>query len=363
MAGDSGQEKTEAPTPKKRRDARDRGEVPRSQEVTTAFLLLMGAAVIHFGSPFLGQSEVSVFRHVMQGISGTPAGIDGAAAMVVGVGWAALGAIAPVVLALSTTALAVSGIQARGVLSIDPLKPKWERLDPLKNAKRIWGVQAIAQLAKSLLKLLIIGVAVYVVLTKAITELPYLGMQGPSALAVFFKSFAVRLLATSGIAYMILALADYAFQLWQHERQLKMSREEIRREFKDSDGDQVMKVRRRTMGRAMARRRMMLAVSDADVVITNPTHLAIALKYDPTEAPAPVVLAMGARKMAMRIREVARKHGVPIIENRPLARALWATSKVGSAIPVDLYVAVAEILAFVIRNQRRHRPWAGSEVV
>ena len=363
MSGESGQEKTEAPTPKKRRDARDRGEVPRSQEVTTAFLLLMGAAVIQFGSAFLGQSEVNVFRLVMQKLPAMPVGVEGTASFVTGIGWIALAGMAPVVLALATTSLAVSGIQARGVLSVDPLKPKWERLDPLKNAKRIWGVQAIAQLAKSLFKLLIVGVAIYVVLNKAMAELPDLGKQGPYALPVVFKSYAVRLLATAGLAYMLLALADYAFQLWQHERQLKMSREEIRREHKDSDGDQVMKVRRRTMGRAMARRRMMLAVSDADVVITNPTQLAIALKYDPTEAPAPIVLAMGARKMATRIREVARKHGVPIIENKPLARALWATSKVGIPIPVDLYVAVAEILAFVIRNRRRHRPWAGSEVV
>ena len=192
-------------------------------------------------------------------------------------------------------------------------------------------------------------------------EIPELGKQGPAALALLFKSYAVRVLGSAGLAYLFLALADYAFQIWQHERQLKMSREEIRREHKEMEGDQVMKVRRRTMGRALARRRMLLSVSDADVVITNPTRLAIALKYDPMVAPAPVVLAMGARKMAARIREVAKANGVPIIENQPLARALWATSKVGFPIPVDLYVAVAEVLAFVFRSRRR--AWSGSEVV
>ena len=173
----------------------------------------------------------------------------------------------------------------------------------------------------------------------------------------------MRILASAGGAYLFLALADYAFQVWQHERQLKMSREELRKEQKEMEGDQVMKVRRRTMGRQLARRRMLLAVSEADVVITNPTHLAIALKYDPNEASAPVVLAMGARKMAFRIREIAKANGVAIVENKPLARALWATARVGLPIPVELYVAVAEVLAFVIRTRRSRRPWTGNEVI
>ena len=266
--------------------------------------------------------------------------------------------MAPVILGLGATAAVVSGVQARGVLTAEPLKPKLERLNPMTNAKRIWGVQAVAQLAKSLLKLLIVGIAIYVVLTAAMAELPALARQGPAALVVLFKSLSARLLATAGGAYLALALADYAFQVWQHERRLKMTKEEVRKEHKEVEGDQVMKVRRRTMGRALARRRMLLAVSDADVVITNPTRLAIALKYDPAVAPAPVVLAMGARKIAQRIREEAFKHGVPVIENRPLARALWATSKVGLPIPVELYVAVAEVLAFVIKNRQRRR-WSG----
>lgn len=363
MSDDGFQERTEAPTPKRRREAREKGEVPRSQEVTTAFLLLMGALVVHAGSPWLGEVGVRTFRHTIGGLAVDPGGVEGVSAMVRGLGWMTLAGMAPAVLALGGMALVVSGIQARGILTVEPLKPKWVRLNPIKNVRRIWGVQAIAQLAKSLLKLLIVGVAIHLVLTKAMGDLPALGKQGPAALAVLFRSYAVRLLVSAGIAYLFLALADYAFQLWQHERQLKMSREQIRREHKETEGDQVMKVRRRTMGRALARRRMLLAVSDADVVITNPTHLAVALRYDPAQAPAPVVLAMGARKMAARIRQEAMQHGIPVIENRPLARALWATARVGFPIPVDLYVAVAEVLAFVIRTGRRRRPWAGSAVV
>ncbi|MGI9625691.1 MAG: EscU/YscU/HrcU family type III secretion system export apparatus switch protein [Longimicrobiales bacterium] len=363
MADQSSGEKTEAPTPKRRRDARQKGDVPRSQEVTTAFLLMMGAVVVNMATPALGVAGAQSFRQVIQKISALPVGVEGHATFLAGIGWMVLAAMAPILLALGATSLLVSGIQGRGILTATPLKPKWARLNPLTNIKRIWGVQALAQLAKSLAKLLIVGAAVYAALNQAMGDLPDLGKQGPAALALLFRSYAVRVLGSAGLAYLILALADYAFQTWQHERQLKMSREEIRKEYKESEGDQVMKVRRRTMGRALARRRMLLAVSDADVVITNPTRLAVALRYDPTEAPAPIVLAMGARKMAARIRAVAREHGVPIIENKPLARALWGSARVGFPIPVDLYFAVAEVLAFVIRTGARRSPWSGSEVV
>ena len=340
-----------------------RARSPGARKSPRLSLLLMGALVVWVGSPALGILGSRLFRQVIHGFSITPAGVEGSSALVTGMGWLVLAGMAPILLALSAMALAAAGIQARGVLTVEPLKPKWERLDPIKTAKRLWGVQAVAQLAKSLLKLLIVGTAIWLVLQQAVADLPALGKQGPAALALLFRSYAVRVLAVAGVAYLFLALADYGFQLWQHERQLKMSKEQIRKEHKETEGDQVMKVRRRTMGRALARRRMLLAVSDADVVITNPTHIAVALKYDPSEAPAPVVLAMGARKMAGKIRQIALQSGVPIIENKPLARALWATARVGLPIPVELYVAVAEVLAFVIKNGGRRRRWAGSAVV
>ena len=363
MSDESFQEKTEAPTPKKRRDAREKGEVPKSQEVTTAFLLLAGAVVVQFGAPVIGSVLSRSFRYVTQRLEALPVGVEGHAQFVAGIGWTAVGAMAPVILALGATALLVTGVQGRGVLTVKPLQPQLSRINPLKNAKRMWGVQAIAQFAKSILKLVIIGAVLTAVVQRAMDDVPTLAQQGPHALGTLFTSYAVRILASAGGAYLFLALADYAFQVWQHERQLKMSREELRKEQKEMEGDQVMKVRRRTMGRQLARRRMLLAVSEADVVITNPTHLAIALKYDPNEASAPVVLAMGARKMAFRIREIAKANGVAIVENKPLARALWATARVGLPIPVELYVAVAEVLAFVIRTRRSRRPWTGNEVI
>jgi flagellar biosynthetic protein FlhB len=176
------------------------------------------------------------------------------------------------------------------------------------------------------------------------------------ALLLVIRAYAVRILASAGLALLFLALADYGFQVWQHEKQLRMSRQELKQEHKETEGDPNVKARRRSLARSLARRRMLLAVSQADVVVTNPTHVAVALKYDPTIADAPVVLAMGERKVAEQIKRLAAEAGVPTVENRPLARALLASARVGFPIPLELYVAVAEILAFVIR-QRRGRGW------
>jgi flagellar biosynthetic protein FlhB len=362
MAEESLQERTQAPTPKRRQDARNKGQVPRSQEVTTAFLLLSAAALLHVGGTSLSRSMAELFGLVTLQASAMPTGVQGLAGWLRGWGLHVMGAMAPFLLGMAGVALLVGAIQARGVLTVEPLKPQWSKLDPIQNIKRIWGVRAVAELAKSLLKLTIVSGAAYFALSRALDQIPALGQQGPFALLVVIRSSAVRLLASVGGAYLFLALGDYAFQLWQHERQLKMSREEIKREQKETEGDQIVKVRRRTMARQMARRRMMLSVSEADVVVTNPTHIAVALKYDPEKASAPVVLAMGARKVAKRIKKLAMDAGVPVVENKPLARALFAAGRVGFPIPVELYVAVAEVLAFVIRQRDKRAAWAGSGV-
>ncbi len=359
MSDDSFQEKTQAPTPKRRRDAAEEGQVPRSQEVTTAFLLLAGAAALASSGGTMAASVVDLFGNSVATLTVLPVGPQAAVDHLSSVGWTMLIGLAPVVLALSGTALAVSAVQARGVLSMKPLEPKWSRLDPLKKAKEIWGIRAVVELLKSMLKLLVVSVAVYAALRTVILQITTLGEATPFALLLLTQRFAVRILLSSGIAYLVLALTDYAYQVWQHEKQLKMSHEEVKKEVKESEGDQVIKVRRRTMARQLARRRMLLSVSEADVVITNPTHIAVALKYEPAKSHAPTVLAMGERKVAQKIKELAKQHGVPTIENRPLARALLTTGKVGAAIPLELFVAVAEILAFVYRTRAAGAPTYG----
>ncbi len=350
MAQDSYGDKTEAPTPKKRHDTLKKGQVPRSQEVNSAFLFLAGAAAMSVAAPGAARSVTEVFTLTASGISSLQVGVDGHVAWLRAITLRALTGTAPFLMALMGTALAVAAIQARGVLSVEPLKPDWSRLDPLARARQIWGWRAVAELVKSLLKLALVCWVVWRASGPAVGELSELAAQSPMALLLFMQRFTLRILAAAGLAYLLVALADFAYQTWEHEKGLRMTKEEVRKEIKESEGDQVTKVRRRTMARQMARRRMILSVSEADVVVTNPTHIAVALKYDPAKWDAPVVLAMGERKLAERIREQARAHGVPVVENKPLARALLATARVGHPIPVDLFVAVAEILAWVYRQ-------------
>ncbi len=359
MADDSLQDKTEAPTPRRRQDAFEKGDVPRSQEVATAFILLAGAGVVATTAGTTASAVLDIFGGATSSLTALPVGVEGTVGWVRDLGSRTLSGMLPMLLVLAGTALVISAIQARGALSTDPLTPKWSRLDPIKKIPQIWGWRALAELAKSLLKLGLVGTVVWKALDKASSDIPALAQESPYALLQLVRDYTVRILLSAGLAYLVLALADYAYQIWQHEKQLKMSKEEIRKEFKDSEGDEVVKVRRRTMARQFARRRMMLSVPEADVVVTNPTHIAVALKYDPDVADAPMVVAMGERKVAERIKEIARENGVPLIENKPLARALLATARVGSAIPMELFVAVAEILAWVYK-QAGYEPGAGN---
>jgi flagellar biosynthesis protein FlhB len=234
---------------------------------------------------------------------------------------------------------------------LQPLTPDFGKLSPARNAKRLLGIQSLADLFKSLIKLALIGYAVWSALGSAWTDILALSQEPNFSFLMVTMKYSIKLLTTAGLCYLALAALDYAFQVWQFEQGLKMSRDEIKEEAKQQEGDPLVKQRMRSFGRALARRQMMKAVPKADVVITNPTHIAIALLYDPFKAPAPIVLAIGQRKVAERIKAIAREHGIPCIENKPLARALLASAKVGQMIPSEMYVAVAEILAFVIRRR------------
>lgn len=347
----SDQERTEEATPKRREEARKDGQIPRSPELTMAMVLLASALVINLAGPMLAGRLLTVFSLGLASLASAPMDANGSIALLRAFGWRTLGTIAIWGLSLAGVALFVAGIQARGVFTAKPLVPNADRLNPANNVKRIGGVQSWAEFVKSLFKLLIVTVAVRAAIVAAWPDTMALAEQGPASLLHVVRKYSVKLLMTAGLCYLGLALFDYLWQVWQHERRLRMSREEIKQELKQSEGDPLIKQRMRAMARAFARRQMFREVPKADVVITNPTHLAVALKYDPLVAPAPVVIAMGQRKVAERIKAIAKEAGVPMIENKPIARALVAKAKVGQMIPSELYLAVAEILAFVIRRR------------
>lgn len=356
MSGDSSSaERNEAPTPKKRADARKKGQVPRSQEMGAAFALIAGAAFVTFGVAPLALGVTDLFVRSMLAVLQAPGSLGSGAAWLSGLGWRTLALLGPLLAVMGGTALAVGGVQGRGVVSLDPIKPKWSKLDPIRNAKRIWGMKAIVEFAKSLGKLAVIALAAWLAVGGSVGEILSLGARSPRALVETFVLLGARVLLFAGLAYLAVAALDYWWQIHRHEKELKMSREEVKRENKEQEGDPNVKARRRAMARSLTRRRMMLAVSEADVVVTNPTHVAVALKYDPERAGAPIVLAMGERKLAQRIKQLARESGVPTVENVPLARALLAAGTVGEPIPAEFYVAVAELLAFVYKTSRRGR--------
>jgi flagellar biosynthetic protein FlhB len=359
MSDDFG-DKTEEATPKKRQEAQEEGRIPKSPELSVAVLLLGIALVLTAVVPHVASRLFAIMGEGLASAGDTSFSTESAVKTLQMLGWRTLSAILMVAASMGVIALVVNAAQARGVLSIKPITPQFKRISPASNISRLAGPQAIAELVKSLAKLIIVGFAIHAALGRAaINAIVVTSQQSPIALLQVVTHYSVKLIMTAGLAYLALALADYLWQYWQFTKEMRMSKAEIKQEFKNSEGDPLLKQRMRSIGRANARKQMMKDVLSADVVIVNPTQRAIALQYDPAKAPAPIVLAMGQRKVAERIKKIALESGIPIVENRPLAIALIKHARVGMTIPVELYLAVAEVLAFVIRqrNERGAR-WA-----
>ena len=354
MAEDSDLERTEEPSHRRRQQAIDEGRVVRSNELTTAALLFGSAATVNMVGPALASRVVELFAGGLRAVGTTHGGTEGAIALLRTTGMGGLFIAALLAAGTAVCTLAVGVLQGQGVLALKPIAPDWKRVNPLDNAKRMLGTQSIAELLKALVKVLLVGWAVWHMLGTAWPELMELASRDPATLLDTLRRLTVSLLTTAGVAYTVLAAADWGWQKWQYERNLRMTKEELKQEAKQSDGDPTLRGRMRSLARARIRRQMFKDVPRADLVLVNPTHIAIALQYDPVKAPAPVVLAMGERKIAERIKAIALASGVPVIQNKPLARALLKSARVGLMIPAELYAAVAEVLAFVIRQRARH---------
>ena len=348
---DSEAEKTEAPTPRRAQEAADEGRIPRSPELSVAVALLGAAATVSAVMPSISSRLMSLFATGLRAIGDHPGDSGASLGLLQTTGREMLTIVAILGAGLAATALSVGALQGRGTLTLIPLAPKWARINPMSNAGRMLGMQAVVDLGKSLLKLAIVGSAVWKTLSAAWPDFMDLSARDPLSLLGTVQSYSVKLLTTAGLSYLVLASADYGWQFWQHLKGLRMTKDEVKRESKQNEGDPMLKSRVRSIARARIRRQMMAAVPKADVVIVNPTHIAIALRYDPNEAPAPIVLAMGQELIALKIKELAFEHGIPVIENRPLARGLLASASVGLMIPAELYAAVAEILAFVLQQR------------
>jgi len=347
---DENQDKTEDPTQKRLDDARDRGDVAKSQEINTWFVIAGATLLLSTFSGSIGGIETPMRSLIAN--SGTIR-IDGAGllALAQDLEKAVIGALGIPLLLLVLAAIGGNMIQHRLVWSAEQLKPKLSKLSPLQGFKRILGKQAAANFGKGLFKVIALGIVMVAVLWPERHRLEGMVHTDPAALLGLTTSLTLRLMGSVVAMLAFVALADYLFQYRQWFERQKMSLQEIKEEFKQSEGDPHIKARIRQLRQARMKRRMMAAVPKASVIITNPTHYSVALSYERGMA-APVCVAKGVDVIAFKIREVARKHDIPIVENVPLARALYATVEIDEEIPVEHYHAVAQIIGYVMGLRR-----------
>ncbi len=348
MAEGSDQEKTERATPKKRQEARERGEVPRSREAASTFVFLAILIVLYFFGPSFTRHTLSMTKgFLMQAtrLQLTQANFTLLAEQTL---QQCLFLLAPLFVVAFLASILGNVLQFGFLLTGETLTPDLSTLNPVKGMGRMVSKNALMELLKSTAKVTVVGILAYsVVRHEFVNVLPTLGDMGTGEIFFYIARVSYRLLVHMLWFLIVLSILDYAFQRWQYEDKLKMTKQEVKDEYKQREGDPQIKARVRSIQREMSRKRMLAEVPSADVVVTNPTHLAVALKYDPERGPAPQVVAKGADYIAAKIRDIAREHQVPLVEDKPLARALYYGVKVGSFIPENLYKAVAEILAYV----------------
>ncbi|MFQ5414070.1 MAG: flagellar biosynthesis protein FlhB [Phycisphaerae bacterium] len=351
MAADAG-EKTEAATPRRRTEARSRGQVAKSQDLTAAALLLAAFVSLEVFGPRLFRALVGIMRTALAPTVGRHEDeiIPFAAAVAI----KAFAAVAPFLLVLVAVVVVVMVMQVGFLLTWQPLIPNLSRLNPLNGIKRLFSLRAIVVAVINMGKLLVVGAVGYWTLSGSAAEMIHAVALGFPDVLRLGAALSFKLSMRLSVAFLILALADLAYQRFQRERDMRMTKEEVKDELRSMEGDPHTKRRRRQVQLQLAMQRLGRDVPQADVVVTNPTHLAIALRYDVETMPAPKVLAKGADHVALRIRQLALEHGIPIVERRPLVRAMYDAVDVGDFIPERFYQAIAEVLAYVYELSGAH---------
>ena len=346
-------DKTEEPTAKKREDARKKGQVGKSQELNTAFVLLMGFFMLKllWDSIYLNIADYTkyILSHPNQTVD-----TETILQLFLGIVELLAKTSFPIMLAILFIGLAINFYQVGLHFNTESMEPKLDKLNPINGFGRIFSKRALVEMLKSIFKIIVIGAALYVVLIDHVMSSPqfiFFGLEtslGQIADIIFNMAFKI-----CGLI-LVLGVIDLAYQKWQTTQDLKMTKQEVKDEFKQSEGDPQIKGKIKQKQRQMAMARMMQEVPKADVIVTNPTHFAVALEYHKGMV-APRVLAKGQDLVAQRIKEIAREAGVAIVENKPLARALFASTEIGDVVPQELYQAVAEVLAYVYRLKHRQR--------
>lgn len=350
-----GGEKTEEPTGKKLSDARKEGQVAKSKEIANAFGMLALFLILKVYVGTIGSRFIESF-HVVYGqipdlvkMYNGNIPIDSMHVLIRSMMMRLLTIIAPVLLIGVMVAVICDIVQVKWQPTTKPLRPKFSKLSPVKGFGRIFSPNSLMELLKSVLKLLVIGYVVYSYLKDRIGQIFILYDITLNQAIGLIGEIAIDLGIRIAMVYMVIAFLDYWYQKWKFHEDMKMTKQEVKDEYKNQEGDPQVKAKQKQRMREASMRRMMSQLPEADVVITNPTHYAVAIKYDPEKYDAPYVIAKGEDYLAQKIKDVAKEHEIEIVENKPLARMLYANVEVGALIPPELYQAVAEVLAFVYR--------------
>jgi len=352
---DTGQERTIPATPRRREEARRKGQVAKSREVNSALMLLAALAALMLLGPRLLRGIGETFGLFIAAPTYQTLSGGEVVAVLLLMMERFFVILAPFLAVMVLVALLVNLLQVGFLLSGEAVTPKWNRIDSIAGLKLMVSKRSLVELVKSLLKIGVVGYVCFNTIRHAIPGLATLTDRGIGDIFVYLGDVGFKIGIRAGLVLILIAIIDYAFQRYEFEQSIKMTMQEFKQEMREMEGDPMVRARIRSIQREMAQRRMMEAVPEAEVVVTNPTHYAVAIKYVAEEMEAPEVVAKGQRLIAQKIREVAIEHGIPIVEDPPLAQSLFKSVEVGQFVPENLYRAVAEVLAYIYRLDKTRK--------
>lgn len=355
MAEFEGQEKTEQPSSKKLEDARKKGQVAKSIEVNSLAIVVTGLITIFFLQSYIGQRVSSFSINIFNSLDVLPNKLSLLPNLAFDWFMFFFSVMAPIMTAILIVGLASNIAQVGFKLSPEALQPKFSKLNPISGIKRIFSSRSLVEILKTVLKFFVIALFTYLILSDLIIASAYLDNLNPSEVIIFMLDNAFSLLWKIALLYAVIAAIDFVYQRYKFRKDMMMTKQEVKEEMKQLEGDPTVKGRIRKMQMQAAQQRMMANLPTADVVITNPTHYAVALKYDMTKDSAPEVIAKGVDLLAQRIKKVAAEHNIPLHEDRELARALYKMCDVGDKIPPSLFKAVAQVLAYVYSLKKKKK--------
>lgn len=353
MAEESSEEKTESPSDKRRQDAREKGTVAKSTEVNSVLVLLTAVLMLKITGPWMQNQFLVLIERFISFSSKKEMSMDELIFLLREAIVIFFKCSLPVICSILLIGIIANVIQVGFLFTFKPLMPNFQKINPISGFQRLFSMKSVVELIKNLLKLTIISIVAWVTIKNAFNQMIMLADASIMIIWGFILKTSFDIVIRISLVLIIIAIFDFIYQRYDHEKQMKMTKQEVKEERKQMDGDPMVKSRIRSLQREMARRRMMEQVPKATVVVTNPTHIAIAIRYEPLESDTPIVVAKGKRLIAARIKQTAIDNGIPIVEDKPLARAMYDKIQEGSPIPVEFFTAVAEILAYVFKLKNR----------